>query len=141
MNTIENLKNLSFSKVLEFLKAWEKARRKDWNKDTYIKVQYPTEKSKMNQPYFYCYCEWNLAPTFLDSDDLLAEDWEIIIDKKEFTKEEMIKDLLKEVPEKHKEEVKKIIELFLENSNLNLKDLHIIIKTWIKRTNKDFNQK
>lgn len=70
----------SFSWALEKLKRGEIVARTGWNgKGQFIKLQPPTETSKMTLPYIYITTvSGDLVPWLASQTDLLAEDWEII---------------------------------------------------------------
>ena len=83
---------MNFGLALEELKKGNKVRRKGWNgKGIFIELQRPTETSKMTHPYVFIdttglqtnnkYAPRDLVPWLASQTDMLAEDWEIVIDE------------------------------------------------------------
>ena len=70
----------SFSEALVLLKEGKKVAREGWSgKGMWIKLQIPTEQSKMTLPYIYMSTvTGDLVPWFASQTDLLAEDWVIV---------------------------------------------------------------
>lgn len=84
---------MNFSKALEWLKSGESLYRAGWNgKDIFICLQSPDPNSKMTQPYLYIDTKnvtslsdnapRGRVPWLASQTDLLAEDWEILNDRK-----------------------------------------------------------
>ena len=71
---------MNFGQAIEKLKEGKKVARKGWNgKGMWIKIQVPTEKSKMTLPYIYMKtADDNLVPWLASQTDMLAEDWEVL---------------------------------------------------------------
>jgi hypothetical protein len=71
---------MNFGQAIEKLKEGKKVARKGWNgKGMWIKIQVPTEKSKMTLPYIYMKtADDNLVPWLASQTDILAEDWKIV---------------------------------------------------------------
>ena len=71
---------MNFGQTIEKLKEGKKVARKGWNgKGMWIKIQVPTEKSKMTLPYIYMKtADDNLVPWLASQTDILAEDWKIV---------------------------------------------------------------
>lgn len=69
---------MNFGQALEKLKRGDKVARSGWNgKGMWIKLQEPTETSKMTLPYIYLKtATGDLVPWLASQSDLLAEDWE-----------------------------------------------------------------
>ncbi|MGL4108326.1 DUF2829 domain-containing protein [Clostridium sp. LP20] len=78
--------NQNFSFALEVLKKGAKVSRKGWNgKGMYLKLQEPSSTSKMTLPYIYMKtADGNLVPWLASQTDMLADDWEVRIDKDVF---------------------------------------------------------
>ena len=83
---------MNFGLALEELKNGNKVRRKGWNgKGIFIELQRPTETSKMTHPYIFIdttglqtsneFAPRDLVPWLASQTDMLAEDWEIVIDE------------------------------------------------------------
>ena len=72
----------SFSQALDALKQHFKVRREGWNgKGQELALQTPDEHSKMTLPYIYIKTvQGDLVPWLASQTDLLANDWEIIIE-------------------------------------------------------------
>lgn len=72
--------NLNFGKALDKIKEGHKLSRKGWNgKNMFVKLQSPTDQSKMTQPYIYIETpEGELVPWLASQTDLLAEDWFVV---------------------------------------------------------------
>jgi len=68
---------MSFSQILEHLKAGGQATRLGWNgKGQYIQVQYPDEHSANTLPYIFIVTVTNDRVPWLASQiDLLSDDW------------------------------------------------------------------
>lgn len=73
------MKDLDFSEALNLLKDNQKVSRAGWNgKNMWIKLQRPTDLSKMSREYIYMKTVNNeLVPWVASQTDLLAEDWEL----------------------------------------------------------------
>lgn len=73
-------KNLNFSEALNKIKDGHKLSRTGWNgKNMFVKLQSPTDKSKMTQSYIYLETEdGQLVPWIASQSDLLAEDWFVV---------------------------------------------------------------
>lgn len=71
---------MNFEQALAWLKAGFKVRRKGWNgKGMWVAIQYPTDLSKMQSPYFYISpVDGKLRPWTPNTTDILAEDWEVV---------------------------------------------------------------
>lgn len=71
---------MNFGQTIEKLKEGKKVARKGWNgKGMWIRIQVPTEKSKMTLPYIYMKtADDNLVPWLASQTDILAEDWKIV---------------------------------------------------------------
>ena len=71
---------MNFGKAIELLKKGYKVARKGWNgKGMWLRIQVPTEKSKMTLPYIYMKtADDNLVPWLASQTDMLAEDWEVL---------------------------------------------------------------
>jgi len=71
---------MNFGQAIEKLKEGKKVARKGWNgKGMWIRIQVPTEKSKMTLPYIYMKtADDNLVPWLASQTDILAEDWKIV---------------------------------------------------------------
>ena len=71
---------MDFGQAIEKLKEGKKVARKGWNgKGMWIRIQVPTEKSKMTLPYIYMKtADDNLVPWLASQTDILAEDWKIV---------------------------------------------------------------
>ncbi len=74
----EHLK--TFSAALFALKEGNMVARSGWNgKGMWLKLQTPTNKSKMTLPYIYMKtADNNLVPWLASQSDILADDWFII---------------------------------------------------------------
>ena len=59
----------------------EKVARSSWNNEyMYLAIQIPDENSKMSRPYIYMQtAEEELVPWIPSQDDLLADDWEVVV--------------------------------------------------------------
>lgn len=68
---------MHFGIALRMIKEGYKVTRKGWNgKGMYIKLQKPTDQSKMTLPYIFMKTTDNhLVPWLASQTDLLAEDW------------------------------------------------------------------
>lgn len=73
------MQNLDFSEALNLLKDNQKVSRAGWNgKNMWIKLQRPTDLSKMSREYIYMKTVNNeLVPWVASQTDLLANDWEL----------------------------------------------------------------
>lgn len=73
------MKDLDFSEALNLLKDNQKVSRAGWNgKNMWIKLQRPTDLSKMSREYIYMKTVNNeLVPWVASQTDLLADDWEL----------------------------------------------------------------
>lgn len=73
------MKDLDFSEALNLLKDNQKVSRTGWNgKNMWIKLQRPTDLSKMSREYIYMKTANNeLVPWVASQTDLLANDWEL----------------------------------------------------------------
>ena len=71
---------MNFGQAIELLKKGYKVARKGWNgKGMWLRIQVPTEKSKMTLPYIYMKtADDNLVPWLASQTDMLAEDWEVL---------------------------------------------------------------
>lgn len=71
---------MTFSKVLEEVKAGKKIQRKGWNgKGLWIEIQRPDKNSKMTLPYLYLnYPNGAKVPWLASQTDILEEDWIVI---------------------------------------------------------------
>lgn len=71
---------MTFSEALEKIKIGEKVQRIGWNGDgMYIKLQIPTETTKMTLSYLSIKtADNNLVPWLASQTDLLSDDWEIV---------------------------------------------------------------
>lgn len=74
---------LTFSEALVELKNHKAVERKGWNgKNMWIKLQTPTETSKMTLPYIYMKtADNNLVPWLASQTDILAEDWNVCLEQ------------------------------------------------------------
>lgn len=86
---------MNFSEALDFLKRGHKLMRKGWNgKGIFIELQRPDLHSKMTRPYIYIDTTGlesnnpdaprDRVPWVASQTDLLANDWKVIIELKEF---------------------------------------------------------
>ena len=86
---------MNFSEALEFLKKGNKLMRAGWNgKGIFIELQRPDLYSKMTRPYIYIDTTGlesnnpdaprDRVPWVASQTDLLANDWLVIIELKEF---------------------------------------------------------
>ena len=73
------MKDLDFSEALNLLMDNQKVSRAGWNgKNMWIKLQRPTDLSKMSREYIYMKTVNNeLVPWVASQTDLLANDWEL----------------------------------------------------------------
>ena len=73
------MKDLDFSEALNLLKDNQKVSRAGWNgKNMWIKLQRPTDLSKMSREYIYMKTvNDELVPWVASQTDLLANDWEL----------------------------------------------------------------
>lgn len=73
----------NFGWALEQLLNGERVYREGWNgKGMWIKLQVPDENSKMRRPYLYMSpIDGELVPWVASQSDLLAEDWDVVIDE------------------------------------------------------------
>lgn len=73
---------MNFGEAIEALKLGSKVSRSGWNgKGMWIKIQVPSEKSKMTLPYIFMKtADGQLVPWLASQTDLLAEDWTILIE-------------------------------------------------------------
>ena len=85
-------KNLNFGQAIEALKEGKKVAREGWNgKGMWVKLQIPTETSKMTRPYIFMTCpkgstrqfgeqtnDFELVPWLASQTDVLSEDWVIL---------------------------------------------------------------
>ena len=71
---------LGFEAALSLLKQGFRVCRTGWNgKRMWIKLQIPSEKSKMTLPYIYMKtAQDQLVPWLASQTDLLANDWQVI---------------------------------------------------------------
>lgn len=71
---------MNFSYALADLKAGRKVQRIGWNgKGMWLKLQTPTDTSKMTLPYIYMKtADDNLVPWLASQTDLLADDWQLV---------------------------------------------------------------
>lgn len=71
---------MSFSEALEAMKCGYRVQRSGWNgKGMWIKIQVPTEKSKMTVPYIFMKTADNqLVPWLASQTDILADDWDTV---------------------------------------------------------------
>ena len=76
---------MDFSEALEALKDHHMVQRTGWNgKGMYVALQRPDEGSKMGLPYLYMKtAQGDLVPWLASQTDLLAEDWERLVDVRE----------------------------------------------------------
>ena len=86
---------MNFSEALEYLKKGFKLTRAGWNgKGLWLELQKPDEYSKMTLPYVYLnypkeyFGKVIRVPWVASQTDLLAEDWKVIIEVKEFKEED-----------------------------------------------------
>ena len=74
---------LDFGRALNALKEGCKVSRHGWNgKGMWLKLQVPDAHSKMSLPYVYMFtaCK-NQVPWLASQTDLLAEDWQILVEE------------------------------------------------------------
>ena len=73
----------SFSDALIFLKDDERVARTGWNgKGMWLQLQRPDANSKMTLPYIYIRTvQGDLVPWLASQTDLLAEDWDLVLDR------------------------------------------------------------
>lgn len=73
---------LTFGEAVEALKAGERVCRAGWNgRGMFLELQLPDEHSKMTLPYIYMSTvQGDLVPWFASQTDVLAEDWEHVIE-------------------------------------------------------------
>lgn len=73
---------MRFGSALLALQNKERVTRRGWNgKDMYIELQVPDEHSKMTLPYIFMRTvQGDLVPWLASQTDLLAEDWELIVE-------------------------------------------------------------
>lgn len=80
---------MNFGQAIEELKNGKMVCRGGWNgKGIFIKLQTPTEQSKMTSPYIYIdttglqgnnpHAPRSLVPWLASQTDMLAEDWEVV---------------------------------------------------------------
>lgn len=80
---------MNIGDAIEALKQGYKVARKGWNgKGIFLKLQKPTELSKMTHPYIYIdttglqtdnkHAPKSLVPWLASQTDMLAEDWYIV---------------------------------------------------------------
>ncbi len=72
---------MNFGEAIELLKQGKQVSREGWNgEDMWLRLQIPSEHSKMTLPYIYMFttCK-NLVPWVASQTDILAEDWGIVI--------------------------------------------------------------
>ena len=71
---------LDFSQALSLLKKGSKLSRGGWNgKNMFIKLQSPTDQSKMSLPYlFMSTVQGDLVPWLASQTDLLENDWFVL---------------------------------------------------------------
>lgn len=89
---MDNLTSCDFGWALGKMRCGFAVRRKGWNgKGIFIKMQVPTENSKMTSPYIYidttglktdnAFTPRSCVPWIASQTDMLAEDWELVQDK------------------------------------------------------------
>lgn len=73
-------KTFGFGRALVHLRRGRKVSRQGWNgKGQFIKLQNPTEKSKMDLPYLYITSVGgNKVPWLASQTDLLRYDWFVV---------------------------------------------------------------
>lgn len=71
---------LTFSDILQHIKAGKKASREGWNgKGMWIALQTPDKNSKMTLPYIYMKtAQGDLVPWLASQTDILSEDWGVV---------------------------------------------------------------
>lgn len=73
-------KTMNFGQALEQLKLGHPCTREGWNgPGQHIKLQLPTQNSKMTLPYLYIKTvQGDLVPWLASQTDMLAEDWQVV---------------------------------------------------------------
>lgn len=68
---------MDFGAALQSLRAGKAVARSGWNgKNMWLRLQTPTNLSKMTLPYVYMYtAQGDLVPWLASQTDVLAEDW------------------------------------------------------------------
>jgi len=73
---------MDFGAAIRALKAGHRVARAGWNgKGMWLELQVPDAHSKMSLPYIFMFtaCK-NQVPWFASQADVLAEDWQIVLD-------------------------------------------------------------
>lgn len=81
-NAIQKDIFMDFGCALLCLKQGKRVARTGWNgKNMWVALQKPDQHSKMSLPYIYMYtADQKLVPWLASQTDILAEDWEVVID-------------------------------------------------------------
>jgi hypothetical protein len=82
---------LNFSDALHELKSGNRVHRTGWNSpNTWLCLQVPDAHSKMTLPYIYLRTDTgHLIPWFVNQIDLLANDWDVLQNVVNVTREQI----------------------------------------------------
>ncbi len=65
-----------FGEAIEYMKNEGAVRLPQWSGEVHIKVQTPTENSKMTAPYFYITSRFGMVPWIPTMIEMLSDEWE-----------------------------------------------------------------